>query len=278
MLRLPEVKHYLSNSLQVADDGLPVGPPSQGPDVTATALPAIVAPVPEEERQWRRLLVWGVLVSSIADLTLMALTGEVIPPVAVGAVLSIAGVATLRRFPRGSVLALGIVSLLLVVTGAPFVVPLLGQLASGVDFLHAAVHVGGRLTAIVAAAGLWRRWASPAATWLGRLSVAALSVAVLLAVFSLSRVPRDAPAAGDVAVEIRDFAFPSTSSVSSGEGLFVRNADLVGHTFSVEGTNVAHELPGQARLRFTVDLDPGTYQVFCAVPGHQAMKGDLIVE
>lgn len=245
---------------------------------TATSMPSTAPTTTNPRRPWISLLAWSVLVSAGVDIAVMTLTGVVIPPVAIGAVVSIAGVALLRRFPRGAVAALATISVLLVVTGAPFVVPLLAHPGSAVDFFHAAVHLGGRLVAIAAAVAVWRQASPAAALWLGRLAFAALCAAAVVAAVGMARTPHDAPAADDVTVVIRDFAFPSQVQVSSGGSIFAQNADFVGHTFSVESTGLSHQLPGRAGLRFAVDLEPGSYRLFCAVPGHEAMQTDLIVD
>ncbi len=66
--------------------------------------------------------------------------------------------------------------------------------------------------------------------------------------------------------------------VTSGGSVYVSNADLILHTFSVESTTLSQPLPERRSVRLRVGLDPGTYQFFCAVPGHEAMTGVLVVE
>lgn len=58
----------------------------------------------------------------------------------------------------------------------------------------------------------------------------------------------------------------------------MNNADLARHTFSVVGTDVSHELPELRDVRFSIDVDPGRYQLICAVPGHESMTARLVVE
>lgn len=245
---------------------------------TATSQPTTGAVTTKPRGPWVRLLVCSVLISTTVDIAVMVLTGALIPPVALGAVLSLVGLALLGRFPRGAVAALATISVLLVGTGAPFVVPLLAHPDAALDFFHAAVHLGGRLVAIIAAVGIWRHASAEAALWPARLAVAGLGAALVVAAVGVARTPDDAPVAGDVTVAIRDFAFPTEVHVSSGGSIFAQNTDLVGHTFSVEGTDLSHQLPGRANLRFPVELEPGTYRLFCDVPGHEAMQTNLVVE
>lgn len=245
---------------------------------TATSQPTSGGGTTKSRKPWVRLLVGSVLISTTVDIAVMVLTGVVIPPVALGAVLSLVGLALLGRFPRGAVAALATISVLLVVTGAPFVVPLLAHPDAALDFFHAAVHLGGRLVAIIAAVGVWRHASAEAALWPARLAVAGLSAALVVAAVGVARTPDEAPVAGDVPVAIADFAFPTEVHVRSGGTIFAQNTDLVGHTFSVQGTDLSHQLPGRANLRFPVELEPGTYRLFCAVAGHEAMRATLVVE
>lgn len=245
---------------------------------TATSQPTSDAVATKPRGPWVRLLVCSVLISTTVDIAVMVLSGALIPPVALGAVLSLGGLALLGRFPRAAVTALAMISVLLVVTGAPFVVPLLAHPDAALDFFHAAVHLGGRLVAIVAAVGVWRHASAEAVLWPARLAVAGLGAALVVAAVGVARTPDDAPAADDVTVAIEDFAFPTEVHVTSGGSIFAQNTDLLGHTFSVEGTDLSHQLPGRANLRFPVELEPGTYQLFCAVPGHEAMRATLVVE
>jgi plastocyanin len=73
--------------------------------------------------------------------------------------------------------------------------------------------------------------------------------------------------------------------VAAGESLVAYvNEDTIRHTLVVvkDGTTVSgFEL--QINKKGDVDsgsvtLEPGTYELFCTVPGHQSMKAELIVK
>lgn len=229
------------------------------------------------ERAWIRVLVWVSLVATAADIGVPALAGQVIPPLAVGAAVTVVGLVLLRRYIRAAIAVLAITNLLLFVSGAPFALPSLAYPDSPIGFVHAAIHLG-RVIAIVAAVAAWRR-ASPArARGLGIAAAGLLVVTLVVGVVSAALAPRERAASDDVRVEVRDVAFPPEVKVASGGSVFINNADPLRHTFNVEGTDIAQELPERSRVRLELGLDPGTYQLYCAVPGHDDMTGTLIVE
>lgn len=242
--------------------------------------PATLSPPPTRARRsaWTRLLVRAVAVSAAADVAVMAAVGSVIPPVAVGVAISLVGLLLLRRWPRTAIGLLATVSALLLVSGAPFALPHLAHPESALDFVHSFVHLGGRLLAVVAAIGAWRSASPTTARRLGAVAAGLLVATVSVGTVATLLTGRDAASPGDVTVPVRDFAFPSEVRVPAGATVFVDNEDLTRHTFTVEGTELSHELPGGAGARFNVDLPPGTYRLFCAVPGHDSMKAALVVQ
>ncbi len=88
----------------------------------------------------------------------------------------------------------------------------------------------------------------------------------------------DSHQAGDVLVPVRDVTFPDEVRVASGDDVLVENTDLVRHTFTVEGTDLSVELPERTNVRVGIDLPVGTYRIICAIPGHQNMTTNLVVE
>lgn len=227
---------------------------------------------------WVRLLVWTSLLAMVADLGAPALVGEVIPPLAVGAVLTIVGLAVLRRRRRPGVAILGVTSLLLVVTGAPFALPNLVYPSSPITFLHA-VTLLVRIGAVVAAVGAWRHAAPAVAKRLGTAMGALFGAAVVASGIATVTTPGESSQPGDVAVSVSDFAFvPEEVRVSAGGTVQVQNDDLIVHTFSVRDTDLSRTLHERRSVRLQVDLATGTYELFCAIPGHEFMTASLIVE
>ena len=85
--------------------------------------------------------------------------------------------------------------------------------------------------------------------------------------------------AGDVEVVAVSVEFePTQLSVAAGEtGFWVDNRDGIRHTFTIEGTGMEIDVPAFSAQRAVFDLDPGSYVVFCDVPGHENMRIDLTV-
>lgn len=90
---------------------------------------------------------------------------------------------------------------------------------------------------------------------------------------------------GPIQVTMQNTRFnPNTLTVQAGQAVTVElsNKDNVPHTFEVEGVEgVGVGIPpgNEGTLDFTID-QPGTYTIFCGVPGHReaGMVGELIVE
>ena len=87
--------------------------------------------------------------------------------------------------------------------------------------------------------------------------------------------------AGDLVVSAKNVQFtPGKVTAGSGE-LAVRltNHDLFWHTFTVDALNVNLRVPIGATRRAAFQAPPGTYEYYCAIPGHKqaGMKGTLTV-
>jgi hypothetical protein len=226
---------------------------------------------------WVRMLVRLTAAIAVTDLLFFALIGEVIPPLAVGAVLTAVGIATVRRAPQAAIVVLGATSLVMLVGNAPFAVDHLAHPASALDFIHATVGSVGRVLAVVATLGAWGG-ASPAGA--RRFGVAAVGLAaatVAVAAVAMATSSGEDAEADDVPVVLEEAAFPERIAVASGSTLFLDNRDLFRHTFTVEGTDLDVELPAAQGVRIPIDLGPGSYEVTCAVPGHDFMRASLEV-
>ena len=61
--------------------------------------------------------------------------------------------------------------------------------------------------------------------------------------------------------------------------LVVDNKDLVVHTWTIGDLDLSHALAGRSsKLVELPKLQPGQYEYECKVPGHEDMKGILVVE
>lgn len=215
-----------------------------------------------------------------ADLGLMAVVGAVIPPLAVFAVLTVALLVALRRRPGARTVALAVLALVANLGGVPFWGGDLLHPADTLVFACAVLSAGGRFVAIAAALVAGRRPATAArgAQLLTATGTGLLAVAVVVAAVARGS-SEDAPAeAGDVAVTIAGFDFPDRPvAVDAGGTLHVANDDPARHTFTVPDTDLDVTIVGGSAARVRVDLPPGTYDVVCEVPGHEAMAGTLEV-
>jgi glucose/arabinose dehydrogenase len=96
----------------------------------------------------------------------------------------------------------------------------------------------------------------------------------------------DTPAAAGDAVQVTltEFAIEMPTELSAGSTTFeVTNAGTIEHNFEIEGQGIEQEFeqnlqPGETKT-MTVDLPPGTYEVYCPVGNHaeQGMETELTV-
>jgi plastocyanin len=223
-----------------------------------------------------RVVVTASLVAVAADVVLQLAVGELIPPPALFAALTVLAVAASRRWPRGGVIALAVLGLVATLGAAPF---LLGDLASPADtiaFVTAVASAGGRLLAVVVAV-LGLRGRDEGVRTLATASLVVLGLAVVAATAVRLTTTSDALEAGDVEVVAEAIAFPDAISVADDGAVFVDNRDRIRHTFAVEGTDLDVEVPPGAQRRIELALTPGTYTFLCTVPGHERMTGTLEV-
>ena len=225
-----------------------------------------------------RLVVVASLVALTADLVLMAIIGAVIPPLLVFAVLTGLVVVVARRWPRGGLIALGLIALAANGGGLTFLAADLSSPSDPIAFVWAVLSGGGRLLAMIGVvlALLGRDGA------VRRLAVVSLGVVVLAAAGSavarVSTGSSDGRQVDDVAVVATGFAYPDEVTVATGGALYLDNRDLLRHTFAIEGTDIDVMLEPGVQRRVAIDLPAGTYDFLCTVPGHEFMTGTLEVQ
>lgn len=86
--------------------------------------------------------------------------------------------------------------------------------------------------------------------------------------------------AGCVAVSLSEFAIDMPDTVAAGPTTFVvTNTGSAEHNFEVEGQGIEEELPRNLMpgetAELTLDLKPGTYEVYCPVDGHKDLGMEL---
>jgi uncharacterized cupredoxin-like copper-binding protein len=87
---------------------------------------------------------------------------------------------------------------------------------------------------------------------------------------------------GTASVELSEFALaPAALTVPAGGSLEVTNAGTAAHNLTVSGTDIASSdlAAGESETLDVSALEPGEYEVICAIPGHAdaGMKGTLTI-
>lgn len=227
---------------------------------------------------WDRLLVSAVGVVIAADVTVQVLAQTVIPPLAIVTLVSLIGLGLYRWKRRVGIVVLGLTALVWGLGSIGFSADHLQHPESGIDFVHATIEVVGRTAIVIAAIAAWRNatgaWTRRVAIGAGAVLAAAAVVGTATSVASAG----DTPQSGDAEATIEHAEFPEEIRVAAGDSLYVENADLFRHTFTVEDTTIDAEVPSRRGTRVQVDLPAGSYTVLCAVPGHEFMQSTLVVE
>lgn len=237
-------------------------------------------PVKSNTTRWLRMsriasvliLAWSVALNLIA--------GELIPEVlAIGLIFG-----TLAIFLQGERRKLGLITAVLGVVALggnlPGTIDELSHPSSAPAFILTLLVVVAVVGVIVAGtAGFFRLSPNPIRA-LSYSGAGVFLVGVLVALNAAAAVDSAEPAPTDVQVVAEGVTFDQSKIViGAGEsGFWLDNRDGIRHTFTIAGTDYEIDVPGMSAQRADFDLAPGTYEVFCAVPGHENMKIDLIVE
>ena len=137
---------------------------------------------------------------------------------------------------------------------------------------------------LVAAAGFLLSRGNPTAGKRGSRAVAAAGLVVILGVTAIAGATasgRSTTAAGDLMISATNARF-STSTLTADHGTITvdfTNNDLFWHTFTVTALGVDIRAPVKGHQRLSFSAAPGTYEFFCAIPGHRriGMQGTLVI-
>jgi plastocyanin len=246
------------------------------------------APVDEPPTRrwaWRRLLLVSGALMLLLMIASMAFTGPD-PIFIVMAVLVLAGLVLTRWKMRLGALVILLPSLAILAFGVPQVIfvvanPIAVADVSGGVLFVLAVLAAINVLAIIATLG--EGFLSPLRSPRGSVVVAVLAAVLVVAVAVLGAAARlgftNASAiSGDTRLEMKDFKFSSESLDSNQTAnVYLTNSDPTAHTFTIDGA-VNRTVPANSNARVTVNLRPGQYHYYCAVPGHsQTMHGTLTV-
>ncbi len=236
------------------------------------------APSVERMSSWDRLLMASAGFVAVVDLVFFALIAEIIPPLAVGIVLTVVGLVLMRIRRRSGIIVIALTAVAMLAGSAPFAIDHFGHPESGVDWMHAVIGVFARLFVLGVAMASWRARRNDTARMAGVLALGVLGVLATVALVATAVTDGDQREDSDVLVPVSASAFPERIVVSSGGVLFIDNSHIFRHSFTVEGTDIDVELPALQAVRVPVDLPAGTYDVICDVPGHDSMTTVLVVE
>jgi plastocyanin len=227
---------------------------------------------------WRSLTQWSGALAAVLLVGAGLLLGD--REAAALAVVAVVGLVLLR-FWAGLLILAGIftATLAFMLPGA-FSNLLHGQglLAYAVPLSLSAVSAAG----LVGVIGAVLRPASESGA--ARGVAAAVSAAFVVALFG-GVVAAQAPAqmtANELAISAKTNAF-STSTLTAAPGrvaIRFANKDLFWHTFTIDSIGVNLRVPVNAEEEMSFDVGPGTYEFYCAIPGHAliGMRGTLVVQ
>jgi plastocyanin len=250
--------------------------------MTAPASAAPRTPTREDDdRAWDVAIAGGIAAFAVGAILVQVVLAEaVIPPLVALPVLMLGALALRRSRRRWGTIAAGVLGLAAVLGNAPFMIDDLSHPADApLQFAVSLLMLVAVIVIIAGAIGSLRSWAATRVRpVLGAGAAVVVLGAVAAGVFAAG-ADSDAAEDGDVTLQTKDIEFaPETITVASGGGVFVENDDLVRHTFTVEETDVDLSIPAGVSRRVDIDLEPGTYEFVCDVPGHEDMEGTLVVE
>jgi plastocyanin len=206
--------------------------------------------------------------------------------IAIGVGLAV-GVALLS-FRSGLLGRLALLVLGLDVLGfmaAAAIANLTGGEGVGAVVVPLALSVGAAVTAVAAVCDLLRHrgrnlGGHRLVAGVAAGSVAVFAIGLVVAAFGGFGDPVELQP-GDVLLKMKAAKFARERiTVAGGQvGIVVDNEDLFWHTFTIDELDVDVRVPVSSRRRAVFTAPPGTYEFYCAIPGHRAigMEGTLVV-
>lgn len=253
------------------------------PDVTPEGVGATgdggVDPDVEHEA-WRHLLFWVGVAELVVAGAMLVVAGTLYPPVAVFVPALVVALGLLVRPGRTGPVTVGVVSLAFLVANLRLVVGDLAHPDTFATFFPAAIGLVAALVGVVAMAGFLRQAPVRAVGRIGVVASTLVLVALFVGLLATFSVEDDLPQEGDLAV-VADgdrWAPDTLTAREDGEvAVYVTNADLRHHTFTIDELDVSVELPADTSRRVTFTAPAGEYQFRSTVPGQEDMTGTLTV-
>ena len=231
-------------------------------------------------QNWRRVAAATAIAWAVWAVVISVVIGGIEPFIMIFAIVPILAWGATRWKPnRITFTIFGVVGLLVILLNLPFIVE---------DFAHPESAFGfnistwATLTAvlmILVGIQAWRSFGDRAADRILGIAGALFLVGLLVSVIAALGLEDDEPMAGDLEVFAEEVEFmPESLTAEAGTvGVFIENEDPGRHTFTIDELDVDQELPANTARRVTFEAPPGTYEYYCAVPGHEDMKGTLTV-
>jgi plastocyanin len=228
---------------------------------------------------WRRVAAIVAITWAVWAVALTAIIGEIEPFILIFGLVPVAawGV-TLWKPGKASYTVFGALGLITIILNMPFLVSDLAHPESALGFNIGSVALLAALLQTLVGVRVWvslsERFAARAWQVAAGLFVVGLAVSIIAA----AGLEDDEAVAGDVRIVTEKIEFaPVSMTVESGGALFIENKDPGRHTFTVDSLDLDVELPANTARRVVIAAPPGTYEVHCAVPGHEDMTATLVV-
>jgi len=248
-----------------------------------------------DEHERFTLFNWGVLLHAAAAgdlIVLLALVAAIQDLLSlVLAVIILIGLGLLRlqaRLPGGRLPGLVVLGLVFADIAAYTATGTWSNVIRGEELRD--ILLAGLLAAfssaglIAAAAGALQRRnfaaRSRAAPLVGLAALALLGLALAAGAFAGGRA-RASGQPSDIVLQTENMAFSATALTAETGTVTVRlaNRDLFWHTFTIDELGVDLQVPVGAEQEVAFQAPPGTYEFYCAIPGHAliGMHGTLTV-
>lgn len=228
---------------------------------------------------WATVARIGATTIVVWSVALQFLAGEPIPPVAVIGVVFLAFIPFTDARRRRLGIALAIVAVLSVGGNLPLILDELSHPESAPAFILTLLSVLGAAIALAGGLGMFFGWSAASGRRLVFGAGLVLAVGAVTSVSIAANTVSDGAQPTDVEVLTQQVAFePGDITIGAeGTGVWIDNRDGIRHTFTVPQLGIDLDVPALKSRRIDIDAAPGTYQIFCEVPGHESMTATLTV-
>ncbi len=229
---------------------------------------------------WRLLLAGVAIAMILVALAVQWSQETVIPPLVVLPILFVVGLVLLVLRPRLGSIVIGALAVLMILGNLPFLVEDITHPESFGSFVPTGIGVLAGLVGLAALVAVLRRVDGRPAGILGAVGLAGAVAVIALSAVQSGGQEDDAPQEGDQHMFAQDIEFkpPAFEAPAGDIGIYIGNDDLVRHNLSIDDLDVDEELPAKAFVRIAITgAEPGEYEYYCDIDGHEDMIGTLTV-